>query len=579
MLHYFDCSKPVLIQTDASSTGIGSCLLQEGHPVAYASRAFTDTETRYAQIEKELLAVVFACEKFSNYIYGQLTTVQTDHKPLQAIFCKPISDTTPRLQRMLLRLLKFQLNVVYIPGKDQYVADTLSRAYLCDNPTFAESEINSDIDVTVHSLVAETPISNRMLEVFRNATKNDVVLSNLRVLMQADDAVNKQTLSPELKVYAKFLPEIFEADGILFYNNKVIVPKELRPDMVKRIHEGHLGVEKCKALARGLLYWPGITKDIENTVARCSVCIAHRPSQQREPLMSHSVPNYAWQKVGADIFTLNGKDYLIIVDYYSKYPEVSTIEYKSASHVVEKFKSVFARHGIPEVLIADNNPFNSREMHKFAEEWNFAIITSSPNYAQSNGQAERAVQTVKGLFRKAFESGTDPHIALLQYRNAPVAGIDRSPAELLMNRSLRTRLSVVHRQPSQSDDRAKLTNCQIRQKQYYDRHAKPLSILHPGDVVRVRHNSEWVRGIVTAKHSTPRSYLVKTDLGLTLRRNRRQLLHTNEDPPVTSSPIDDHCYKPVEKQHGDDIPEPQTQTRSGRTVTLPVRFDDYVMTY
>ena len=181
--------------------------------------------------------------------------------------------------------------------------------------------------------------------------------------------------------------------------------------------------------------------------------------------------NYAWQNVGADIFTLNGKDYLIIVDYYSKYPEVSTIEYKSASHVVEKFKCVFARHAIPEVLIADNYPFNSREMHKFAEEWNFAIIASSPNYAQSNGQPERAVQTVKGLFRKAFGSGTDPHIALLQYRNAPVAGIDRSPAQLLMNRSLRTRLSAVHRQSSQSDDRATLTNCQIRQKQYYDRQA------------------------------------------------------------------------------------------------------------
>jgi len=142
---------------------------------------------------------------------------------------------------MLLRLLKFQLNFVYIPGKDQHVVDTLSREYFCDSPTFSESEINSDIDI--HSLVSETPISNCILEVhvFRNATKNDV-LSNFRVLMQADDAVDKQTLSPEPKVYAKFLPEIFEADGILFYNNKVIVPKELRPDMLKRIPEGHLGV-------------------------------------------------------------------------------------------------------------------------------------------------------------------------------------------------------------------------------------------------------------------------------------------------------------------------------------------------
>ena len=106
VLRYFDTSKPAVIQTDASSTGLGSCLMQDGAPIVFASRVLTDCKTRYAQIEKEMLAIVFACEKFSRYIYGQLVTVQSDHKPLQSVFTKSIA-ATPRLQCMLLRLLKF----------------------------------------------------------------------------------------------------------------------------------------------------------------------------------------------------------------------------------------------------------------------------------------------------------------------------------------------------------------------------------------------------------------------------------------------------------------------------------------
>ena len=102
VLRYYDTSKPAVIQTDASSTGLGSCLMQDGAPIAFASRALTDCETRYAQIEKEMLAIVFACEKFARYIYDQLVTVQSDHKPLESVFKKSIAATTPRLQRMLL---------------------------------------------------------------------------------------------------------------------------------------------------------------------------------------------------------------------------------------------------------------------------------------------------------------------------------------------------------------------------------------------------------------------------------------------------------------------------------------------
>ena len=131
VLRFFDPTRPVVIQTDASATGLGACLMQDGRPVAFCSRALTDPETRWATCEKELLGIVFSCNKFNHYIYGHDdVTVETDHRPLEAIFKTAICTTTPRLQRMLLSLLKFRIHVVFKQGKHMYIADTLSRAHL-----------------------------------------------------------------------------------------------------------------------------------------------------------------------------------------------------------------------------------------------------------------------------------------------------------------------------------------------------------------------------------------------------------------------------------------------------------------
>ena len=117
VLEYYDVMRPVTITCDASKSGLGAVLLQEGKPVAYASRALTDAETRYAQIEKELLAVVFGFERFNQYTYARHVEVETDHKPLEAITKKPLLMARPRLQRMLLRLQRYDFTANYKPGK------------------------------------------------------------------------------------------------------------------------------------------------------------------------------------------------------------------------------------------------------------------------------------------------------------------------------------------------------------------------------------------------------------------------------------------------------------------------------
>jgi hypothetical protein len=587
-LRYFDRSLPVVIQTDASSAGIGCCLLQADQPIAFASRALTDAETRYAQIEKELMAVLYACEKFSHYIYGHHTIVQSDHKPLEVILRKPLSQTTPRLQRMLLRLLKFQIEICYTPGKQVLVADALSRAYLSMPLSTADREMAEDIEVIVHSLVTESPIST--LIDFKAATADDPTLSQLLSFVRSGFPANVSTLMPEIRAYHSIAADLHEVDGVLYYGNRVIVPVSGRAQVLSWIHEGHLGRDKSKALARASVYWPAMAKDIEALVSKCSTCNSFQRVQQKEPLMPHDVPSRPWQKVGADIFTLFGNDYLLIVDYFSKFPEMALLSSKTASGVTTHLKSIFSRHGIPEILVADNMPFDSFEMRQFATEWNFTIVTSSPRYAQSNGQAERCVQTVKMLLKKSADSGNDPYIALMQYRNAPLAGLMYSPAQLLFGRSLRTKLPSTSTclQPNRQSPRDSLVEWQRQQKERYDLNARALPPLQEGDAVRVKHNSQWLPAVVLEQHATPRSYIVATEDGSTLRRNRRHLNRTSESPVASQPTVDDDYPMSAASPSATPLPcettsstssasssLPSGVTRSGRTIKPPVRFSDY----
>ena len=151
VLQYFNPDKSTTIQTDASQNGIGSCPLQEGHPVIYASRSLTSAEQNYAQIEKELLAIVFACERFHQFVYGNDIDVQSDHKPLEAIMTKPLSQTPPRIQRLLIRLQKYNLTVYFVPRKLMFIADTLSRAYLNQLLRMYHSMMTSKLWCTVLS--------------------------------------------------------------------------------------------------------------------------------------------------------------------------------------------------------------------------------------------------------------------------------------------------------------------------------------------------------------------------------------------------------------------------------------------
>ena len=166
---------------------------------------------------------------------------------------------------------------------------------------------------------------------------------------------------------------------------------------------------------------------------------------------------------------------------------------------------MFARHGIPERLIADNMPFSSLKFKNFASEWEIEVVTLSPHYPKSNGLVERNVQMIKQLLKKTDESKQDAFLALLEFRNSPISGMEESPAELLMSRKLRMRLPTKAMPRPTSQVCQQLLSCQQSQKNFYDRGTQPPPELHQDEAVRIQQGREWKPAVVVKQDVAPRS--------------------------------------------------------------------------
>ena len=255
VLKYFDPKLPIKVSSDASKSGLSATLEQKNgdnwYPVAFASRSMTSLETNYVQIEKEILSIVFACEHFNDFLYGQRFLVENDHKPLKDISQKPVLKSLPRIQRFLLRLQKYQFTTNYIPGKDMVVTDTLSRAYLSNTST---PEIDtSDMTRYVHFVISNLLISDDKLLKFQRETSRDPDLEKLREYTEKGWPQQKQDVDSLVHPYYKYRDEITAANGLLLRNKRIIVPTTMRQEMRTKIHAGHLGIEKITSKRSSLL--------------------------------------------------------------------------------------------------------------------------------------------------------------------------------------------------------------------------------------------------------------------------------------------------------------------------------------
>ena len=274
----------------------------------------TSAERNYTQIEKETLGAVYGCEKFHEYVYGRSVILETDHKPLIAISQKPLGDAPPRIQRLMLRLLKYDIKFKFKPGKHLGVADALSRASLRNTKSTTEEVVQIHVD----SIRAHMPVSNVKWTEIAKQTQSD---DKLKKVMEQIHLPGQIKLD---KPYQHFKGELSVLDGVLLKGTKIVIPTSMRQQMVRLVHEGHLGIEKCKRRARDTLYWPYMHRDIETYIQRCETCQRHQYQQPKEPMRPHVKPQEPWRKVGMDLFQLKGKDYLLVMDYHSNYPEFAS---------------------------------------------------------------------------------------------------------------------------------------------------------------------------------------------------------------------------------------------------------------
>lgn len=576
VLTFFDPTKKTKISTDASKDGMGAVLLQADgenwRPVAYASRTMTPTERRYAQIEKECLGLVYGLEKFHGYVYGLPTFVaETDHKPLIAIIKKNLNQMSPRIQRLMMRLQRYDMELMYTQGKHLVLADALSRAV----EQSGNCESSTEADVTQHvNMVAEAlPVTDTKLKQIAVETGKD------KCLQLVIKHLNEGWPRGKCAQYYNIRTELSVVKGFLLRQDRIIIPQSLRQEMLKKLHEGHLGAEKCKRRARTAIYWPGINADIDKMVSTCDTCLKHHAKQQKEPMIITDPPDGPWQKVGTDLFFLDGRNYLLVIDYLSNYPEIALLSNTSSACVITHMKSIFARHGIPQVVCSDNGPcYSGRDFQKFAEEYGFQHVTSSPLYPQSNGKAEKGVHIVKLLLKKAVDSQSDPYLALLNYRASPLEhGV--SPAEILMGRRLQTTLPCLATQNKRKYLKRKQKHLKLRQKANYDKASKSLEPLSNNDTVRLEDSNTWTKKATVLEEVKPRSYTVRTEDGQILRRNRRSLLKTKETAENTHTGDTDCAESTSETlpvlHHNEQAKEMHSPVlrRSNRTVKPPDRLN------
>lgn len=193
--------------------------------------------------------------------------------------------------------------------------------------------------------------------------------------------------------YFSFQDELSTQDGLVFKGERVVIPETLRADITRRIHSSHLGIEECLRRARECIYWPGMNEHIKT----CEICRSLDRRQKKETLQPHEITDRPWAKVGTDLFSFEGRDYLTTVHNFSYFYEIDYIPDTRSSKVIRKLKARFAKQGILDVVISDNGPqYSSTGFRKFSQEWEFRHITSSPAYPHSNGKAESALNTPSG---------------------------------------------------------------------------------------------------------------------------------------------------------------------------------------
>uniref|UniRef100_A0A914HFX2 RNA-directed DNA polymerase n=1 Tax=Globodera rostochiensis TaxID=31243 RepID=A0A914HFX2_GLORO len=432
LLTHYDPSQEIVVSADASEHGIGAVISHryadgKRKAIAHASHSLSPAEKNYAQIEKEGLALVFAAQKFHKYLYGRHFVLQTDHKPLLAIFGnkKGIKACTAnRLQRWALILLGYDFDIEYQNTLEFGQADALSRLIsktpLPDDEIVVANTIANSEKETLNAVVKQFPITSEELV---EAVQQDQMFQNVLKFIRTQWPNNK-SMSEDILPFHRRRDSLTIEDECLLYAGRVVIPASLQKEVLQQLHRGHPGIKRMKNLARQYVYWPGMDRQIEDLVRSCQPCASEAKAPGKTLLHSWPKAEGPWKRVHMDYAgPFDGKMFLIVVDAYSKWPEVFEMNSTGSTATIDKLRYLCARHGLPETVVTDNGTqFASREFREFTKGNGISHLFSAPYCPMSNGQAERFVDTFKRTCRSAASWSS----AMKPWRKTSIVAMERN---------------------------------------------------------------------------------------------------------------------------------------------------------
>ncbi|KAK9678919.1 Pao retrotransposon peptidase [Popillia japonica] len=345
---------------------------------------------------------------------------------------------------------------------------------------------------------------------------------------------DKENLAREVLPYYNKLEQLHVELGCVFWGYRIIIPAKLRSSMLKELHLSHLGVNKCKAIARSYFWWPNLDLDVEKMCSNCKICTTFRNNPPKITFNPWPLAIRPWSRLHLDFLgPIFNRKYLIIVDTYTKWIEVFELSSTNAINAINKLRILFATFGLPDTIVSDNGPpFTSTEFCNYLKINGIKQLFSPPYHPQSNGAAENAVKLIKNVIKKAQ---LKKMLFLFDYRNAPHSITGVSPAESMFGRNLRGRLDLIL--PNRNNDIiSKVSKQQLKAKSV----SKNIGI---GDEVLVKNyvapnKSIWNAGKVVSNVGNV-VYDVKTENGNIIRRHSNQIIQSRHSLPFSVSSDDE----------------------------------------
>ena len=586
----FDMHRRTCLRPDWSRRGIGYFLLQQqcscpsgipdccpgGWRITLAgSRFLSSAEQRYAAIEGEALAVAWGLEQTRYFTQGcDNLVVVTDHKPLIKIFGDRTLDeiTNSRLFRLKQRTLPWRFDIKHLPGKTNHAADATSRhpspSGSANSTTLGASSIPDHVESALMASIRQDTqeLGTITWSLLAQATASDTSLSTLlKLIDQGTPSLARNT--PSLATLWPICESVYAQEGVLLYQDRVIVPSSLRSRVLQNLHAAHQGTSMMEQRARAIVYWPGMSKDIRDTRDRCADCNRNAPAQAATPPLPTTPPSTPFEAVFADFFTYGGRHYLVVGDRLSGWVEVfgspAGTTLAGAAGLIRHLRSFFATFGVPEELSSDGGPeFTAGCTEAFLRLWGVRHRVSSAHFPQSNGRAEVAVKTAKRLLMSnTGPTGSLDHDrflrAMLQLRNTPDPDCHISPAQIVFGRPLRDTLSFVNRLEKFSNPHVRplwrqawaakeqaLRSRFTRTTESLKAHSRPLRPLALGQKVFLQNQhgpspTKWDRSGLVVESLGHDQYRVKVDGSgrLTLRNRRFLRAYTPVTPTIEPQPM------------------------------------------